>query len=162
VFIEARVRFDPSRDDVKLLEVVHNGKAVPGVTCESKAREIRCRFRHRIDEASWLAARASGQKLGEKPHPVYKQISPSLAHSSPIFVNLKNAPPLAARGQAKETAQKWADMLDSLEKRLAEGRFQSLVHGSEDGVTLEFLKKNRVELLERVRQAKQRFLDRAH
>src|SRR5262249_42682191 len=42
VFIEARVLFDPSRDDVKLLEVVHNGKAVPGVTCESKAGEIRC------------------------------------------------------------------------------------------------------------------------
>jgi len=89
VLVEARVRFDPARDDVKRMEIIRNGSLVGSFhrtgppaqirggevsrnghvvrqfRREGLPSEIRCHFRLEIDETSWLAVRASGHKLGE-------------------------------------------------------------------------------------------------
>ena len=65
VLVEASVRFDPSRDDVKRLEVIQNGDLLRSFPREGPSAEIRCRFEAEIGRTSWLAVRASGHKRGE-------------------------------------------------------------------------------------------------
>jgi hypothetical protein len=125
VLVEARVRFDPARDEVQRLEVIQNGALLrscyrggppaqirggeaqrDGFTVrkfdpEGRSNEIECRFETKIDETSWLAVRASGNKLGEAVRveglmpPRRDRIQwawPTHAHSAPIYVTIKNAP----------------------------------------------------------------------
>ncbi len=48
VLVEARVRFDPARDDVKRLEVIQNGDLLRSFPREGPSAEIRCRFEAEI------------------------------------------------------------------------------------------------------------------
>ena len=125
-----------------------------------KSAEIPCRFHHVVSETAWLAVRATGKKRNELPSArlADTQVSPSLAHSAPIYVPLKNAPGLAAHRRAKLIAAAWLERLDSLEKRLADNRIRDLAnYFASDGVDAENLRKSRGVLLERIHSVKKYF-----
>ncbi len=65
--VRARVRFDPTRDDVQHVELVVNGEARPLPTREAAPGDLRVETRTLLDEAGWLALRVRGDKLGETP-----------------------------------------------------------------------------------------------
>jgi len=160
VLVEAIVRFDPERDNVEALEIVNNGEVIRRFPRAGKSAEIPCRFHHVVSETAWLAVRASGKKRGELPSArlADTQVSPSLAHSAPVYVTLKNAPGLSAHRRAKLVAAAWLERLDNLEKRLADNRIRDLAnYVASDGVDAENLRKSRTVLLERIQSAKKYF-----
>jgi len=162
--VEACVRFDPDRDSVEVVEIVENGQVVRRFPRVGKAAEIRCRFQHEVVETSWLAVRASGKKKGEVPSPRLAdvQVSPSLAHSAPIYVTLKGAPGLSAQRRAKLIAAAWLDRLDRLEKRLEEKNIRDLAnYFASDGVDAETLRKSKDALRQRIQAARRYFHDRS-
>ena len=65
VKVRGRVHFDPSWDDIERLEVIENGLVLRSFPRTRNSSEIRFRFDHPVAEASWLAIRAYGKKLGE-------------------------------------------------------------------------------------------------
>ncbi|MBI3865443.1 MAG: CehA/McbA family metallohydrolase [Planctomycetia bacterium] len=164
VVIEASVRFDAERDNVEALEIVENGEVVRRFPRVGSAEEIRCRFERDIDESSWLAVRASGRKRGELPSQrlADTQVAPSLAHSAPIYVTLKNAPVLGTHRRVKFIAAAWLERLAGLEYRLADNRLRDLAnYSASDGVSADDLRKNKDALLRRIAIAKQQLNDRA-
>ena len=164
VLLEGRVRFDPTRDDVEHLEVIENGQLLRSFPRAAGSAEIRFKFEHKVREASWLAIRAYGNKLNEiVPRALpQRSIRPtSEAHSAPVYVNLKGAPPLSAHPRAKLLARKWLARLDDLESRLAEDQLAYLAKKLErsqgDIVKVDLLRKNRSALLEEIQKAKDYF-----
>jgi hypothetical protein len=157
VVVEASVRFDAERDAVAALEIVENGQVIRRFPRKGNTEEIRCRFRHKALETAWLAARTTGKKKGELPSQRLAdvRVAPSLAHSAPIYVTLKNAPGLAANRRVKLITAAWLERLENLKERLAEKRIRDLAnYFASDGVTAETLRKNRDALLERIEAAK--------
>src|SRR5262249_53784365 len=110
VRIEARVSFDPARDDVERLEVVANGAVIRQFKREDQAAEIACKLDYTAKENCWLAVRAWGKKLAEPyspyepKHPYYQEQSPALAHSAALYVTVAGTPSLAEQPQAKVVA----------------------------------------------------------
>jgi hypothetical protein len=167
VLVEARVRFDPARDDVNRLEVIQNGYLLRSFARADPAAEIRGRFEVKLAETSWLAVRASGHKLGEA-HPPDGLVPPYRdrhrhayachAHSAPIFVTIENAPSLSQQPRVKALARAWIARLEELEMRLADGNIQYLAQGTGGDVpSVEYLRKNRAALLEAIQSAKRHF-----
>jgi len=167
VLVEARVRFDPARDDVKRLEVIQNGHLLRSFPQEGPSGETRCRFETEISETSWLAVRASGHKRGEAPPPEgflppyrdrYRGAAASLAHSAAIYVTIENTPGLSQNAKAKSLARAWIARLQELEMRLAEDKIQYLAEGSGDDVpNVDYLRKNRSALLAAIESSKRHF-----
>jgi hypothetical protein len=167
VLVEARVRFDPARDDVKRLEVIQNGDVLRSFARAGSSAEIQCRFEVLIENASWLAVRAAGHKRGESPPPEgflppyrdrYRGAAASLAHSAAVHVTIKNAPDLSRQSRAKALARAWIARLEELEMRLAEDNIRHLAEGPGDDVPdAGYLRKNRTALLAAIERAKKHF-----
>jgi hypothetical protein len=167
LLVEARVRFDPARDDVKRLEVIANGQLLASFPRDGASRDIRCRFETEITETSWLAVRASGHKRGEAVPPDgfvppyrdrYRGAAASHAHSAAIFVVIENAPSLSQDSRAQFLARAWIARLEELEARLAEDKIRYLAAGAGDDVPdVRYLNKHRADLLEAIRSAKASF-----
>ena len=163
--VEGRVRFDPTWDDVERLEVIENGQMLRSFPRTGESAEIRFQFEHKVQEASWLAVRASGSKLGEI-NPVsgliHRTMRPtSEAHSAPVYVTLKGAPPLAAHPRAKALARTWLARLEDLKARLAEDQIENLAKRLErypyDIVEEDLLRKNSSALIKEIQKAKDYF-----
>src|SRR5262249_39373218 len=88
------------------------------------------------------------------------QVSPSLVHSAPIYVTLKDAPGLTANRRVKLIAANWLERLEDLEKRLVDKRIRDVAnYFASDGVDANQLRKNRDALLQRIRAANKYFTD---
>jgi hypothetical protein len=167
VRIDARVRWDPVRDEVERLELVANGEVVRSLPRQERAGQITAQFDYEVPETSWLAVRVSGKKLLEGKSPYtpkqqfYHHVSPLAAHSAAIYVTVENTPGLSAQSRAKLVATAWLNRLDELEKRLAEEKIARWPTGNLDGVDADYLSKNRSALLERIASAKKRFRELA-
>jgi len=167
VRIEARVRFDPARDDVRQLEFIADGEVVRRFEREGSAAEIACRWDYLAAETGWLAVRVAGKKLAEPNSPYepkhlyYQEQSPALAHSAAIYITVAGTPPQAAKPRAKIVAKAWIDRLEALEKRLADDQLEKLARWPSprlDGVDAATLRNNRPALLERIQSAKRGLL----
>ncbi len=168
VLVEARVRFDPARDDVARLEVIQNGSLLRSFGRVGPEGEIRGRFETEITESSWLAARVSGHKLGEAVPPDglippyrdrYRGAYASHAHTAPIFVTLRNGPGLSQHPRAKALVRGWIARLEELETRLAEDNIGYLSREPAGDVpSAEYLRENRAAMLEAIQSAKERYM----
>ena len=168
VEVQGRVRFDPTWDDVERLEVIENGLVLRSFPRTGNSPEIRFQFEHHVPEASWLAIRAYGKKLGEaeprrRPsgviHGTFRPTSE--AHSAPVYVSLDGAPPLSAHPRAKALARTWLARLEDLESRLAvdENGNLALARPLSPRRTVEtgLLRRNRTALLEKIQKARDYF-----
>ena len=168
VDVQGRVRFDPTWDDIERLEVIENGLLLRSFPRTRNSSEIRFRFEHPVGQASWLAIRASGRKLGEaeprrRPsgviHGTFRPTSE--AHSAPVYVSLDGAPPLSAHPRAKALARTWLARLEDLGSRLAvdENGNLALEGATSRKRTVEegLLRRNRSALLEEIQKARDYF-----
>ena len=168
VDVQGRVRFDPTWDDIERLEVIENGLVLRSFPRTRNSSEIRFRFEHPVGEASWLAIRASGKKLGEREprrQPsgvIHGTFRPTLeAHSDPVYVSLDGAPPLSAHPRAQALARTWLARLEDLESRLAENESGNLAQKwalSRTRIVEEgLLRRNRSALLRKIQKARDYF-----
>src|SRR5262249_12097091 len=87
--IEARVRFDPTRDAVERLELIANGEVLRTFPSTGAAGLIEARVPVELRESSWLALRVSGNKVG-LARPIQ-----SFAHSGAVYVRVAGTPEIA-------------------------------------------------------------------
>lgn len=185
VRVRGSVRYDPERDHVRALELVEGGKVVrvgeppelPGlVTLEADLP---------IAHSTWLALRASGDKIDELPHvaepiPDWLQsgidrfgggwsmegryeflagleLRPSLAHTAAIYVDVAGAPLPTAPARARA----WLERLRELEARLGDDRIGEIGVWDwipySDAVSVEHVRAQRATLLESIASARSHY-----
>lgn len=165
VQVEGSVRFDPERDDIDELELVVNGDVVRTFTGDGKQGVISCRFSYPVSETCWMALRVSGDKRIElSPYEPnnwrFRDPSPAVAHTAPIYVTVDKTPGLASQDRAKIIARKWLGRLLELENQLMnDDTLEKLatLPGARDQMPTAYLLKMRDELLQRIGSAKTRF-----
>ena len=149
--ISGKVRFDPIRDNLQGLEVIENGQVIYSIPRVGSKSEIAFKIKHRVKESSWLALRGYNNRFVEKVHKIVYDLN--AVHSAPIYITIKNSPPIAASSQAKATAIAWSSRLKNLEAQLDEKSIALM----DDGALKEITIKNREQLLYEVQQAKEFF-----
>jgi hypothetical protein len=65
VYVHGVARFDPARDDVRKLELIHNGAVAAEVDAQTGPGEMVLDVSVAVRESAWFALRASGDKVGE-------------------------------------------------------------------------------------------------
>jgi len=187
VRVRARVRFDPDRDRIDRLEVVQAGQVVASVG-PSQSQEIILDATIPVSASTWLAARVSGDKVGEEPagsvepfaryvlrlkrradanarevlakaaHP--KQTRISAGHTSPIYILVHGTQPVSEQSPAREVARARLALLDDLETRLDDAHIGDLAQfpGAGDGVPMKEFRGNRAELLQAIQKAREQYL----
>jgi hypothetical protein len=152
VRVRGRVRFDPTRDDVQLLELVRGGEVVARATERRQAGEIALDTTAAVSGSTWLALRASGEKLGEilmktewylgpdqletgcrfgcgasmferAEYVGAGRVRPAAAHTAPIYVSVDGA----ALDPPPQLLRAWIARLDALAAQLADDRLEELV-----------------------------------
>ncbi|HSR66620.1 MAG TPA: CehA/McbA family metallohydrolase [Acidobacteriota bacterium] len=179
VRIEGSVRFNGQRDDVERLELVENGLVVETFLPQAEEGEIGFSLTRPVEQAGWLALRASGLKsdawvppmlMRQAPHsgPSGEQeegwaVAPALAHSAPVYVNIRGLPSLTEKESAREMMWVWLSRLRDLEHTLRH-RLHELADDESDPTTdavrSETLRQNREALLEAVREVEALYLER--
>lgn len=185
--ITGSVRFDPTRDDPRQVELLRNGEPIPAPVERSGPGELRLRTAYDVAESAWFALRVSGDKVGEAPLPApmphwavdagdrymnfreqserseaffasRRGVRPSAAHTAPIWVTL---PGSVASPRAQELARAALTRLAALEARLSDEQIgeQTLWDWLpySDGVSLEHLRRNRPALLAAIAEARARY-----
>jgi hypothetical protein len=151
VLVEARVRFDPKQENIQRLELIKNGQLIHSYPRLSNSPEISFRVNLKMDETAWLAVRARGRKITEVPND-------AVAHSAPIYVTLKDTPPLSASPVGRAMATQWLAKLKDLEMRLAEDQIQYLAAPPVgDGVDEADIRRGRTGLLKAIESARARY-----
>ena len=155
VRVQGCVRFDPSRDNVKKMEIIENGQVRKTFHREGKSSSICADFAAEVKESGWWALRASGDKLDPVNHPA------SWAHSGAVYVVVQGTPPLFQHSRAKALALTWAARLQAMEFKLFHRiDFIGRSHGF-DEVERRYLLRNREELLKAIRSSKEFFQNMA-
>ena len=124
VTIEAEVIYDAERDTVDALELIENGRIVYSFPKLDDSGKISFKIEREMEESSWLALRVNRTSW----RPVHSfDIKPETdAHTAPIYITLKNAPPLVSHSRTKDIAQSWLAVLDSLELQLSDEHINHL------------------------------------
>ncbi len=185
VRIRGRVRFDPERDALSALELIRGGAVVARAEPSGPGGEIQIDTSLEIDRTTWLALRASGQKLGETeidPRGLFSSMlvlprasnedliaslpagtvpRPSAAHSGAILVTVEGTLPLAAQPRGREVARGWLGRLDELERRLGEEPMGTWARfpGRGDGIDLETALANQPALLQAIAAARRQLAE---
>lgn len=184
VTVKARVRFDPARDRVERVEIVRAGEVVAAREVSGEGGDFAVEASLLLPVSAWLAARASGRKVGELPaDPIdpllayvawlkreadrdmleefqqrakHERTRASAAHTAPVYVRVQGTPPIAEQPRAREVARTWLKLLTDLEVRLGEDRIAGLAGfpGWGDGVSLDDLRASRQELLKAIQEAR--------
>jgi len=190
VELAATVRYDPTRDDVKQVELLRNGEPIPAPVERVDAGTLRIRAVDELAQSAWYALRVSGDKVGEAPlppalpawlldagdhymrfrehmerqeefHAGRGRVRPTAAHTAPIFVTVRGAPPLAAQPRGEALARAALARLAELEARLSDARIEEQTLWDwlpySDGVSLEHLRRNRPALLAAIAEARSRY-----
>ena len=153
LLVEASVRFDPKQENIQRLELIKNGYLLESYPRLANSPEISFRLQLNPGETSWLAVRASGQKLNEA--------SGAFAHSAPVHVTLKNTPPLSASPIGRAMARQWLAKLKDIEMRLGEDQIQYLGKAPRgDGVEEADIRAGRAGLLKAIESARTHFSNR--
>jgi hypothetical protein len=155
VEVEARARFDPTRDALERLEVIANGEVVRTVPRAAADGLIEARFALDLRESSWLALRASGGKVG------LQRAVPSLAHTGAVYASVAGTPEIREQPRARALARVWATRLTELEMRLGSQIDSMGSSGWDDRLPPEYLRTQRPALLEAIRSARKHFLEQA-
>jgi len=153
VDLQGRVVFDPQRDEISVVELVHNGLVVDRFSPIGGASSVSFSSELRVEESSWFALRAYGET------PLENRIVS--VHTTPIWVTLRDRTPLEQSAQARTVAQYWLARLENMERLLAPENMEQLAARFErpnsDAVPRETLFNNREDLLREIKTAKQFF-----
>jgi hypothetical protein len=152
VRIRGRTRFDPARDDVQRLELIHNGVVTAEASARSGPGEIDLEVSAAVREPAWFALRAIGNKVGETrmETPWYLapttlrmgcrfgcgasmferagfvgtgRVRPAAAHTGPVYVAVAGMQVTPPAALVRRTLER----LDLLESQLTTERLDELV-----------------------------------
>jgi hypothetical protein len=183
--VEGSVRYDPDRDHVRALELVQGGQVVRVGEPPETAGLITLEADLPIAHSTWLALRASGDKLDELPHVAERipdwvqaaidrfgggwsmegryefleglELRPSAAHTGAIYVDVAGAPLPTAPAPARE----WLARLAELEARLGDARIQEIGVWDwipySDGVSVAHVRRHRPTLRAAIASARSHF-----
>lgn len=183
VRVSGRVRFDPDRDEIDVLELIRGGNVVARVDAATDEGEIRLETVLEVDQTTWVALRASGVKRGETPIDLRNFFSsmlvlerrsnedvlrglpegpvarPTAAHTAAVLVTIVGTPPLAEQPRGREVARVWLARLAELERRFAEERMKEWARfpGRGDGVDLQTAQVNQSALLDAIEAARRHY-----
>ena len=165
VNVRGQVTFDPQRDDISVVELVHNGVVLDRFSPIGDAASVSFSTQLRVEESSWFALRAYGETLLENtdvsPFHMSSFDPPTNLHTAPIWVTIRNRSPIEQSAQAKTVAQAWLARLENMEQVLAPENMEqlaaSLAAPDFDAVPRATLFNNREDLLREIQTAKQFF-----
>ena len=165
VVVRGRISFDPERDDLSVVELVRNGVVIDRHSPIGSASTVSFTTEVPVAESSWLALRAYGETLLENtmvsPAHMSSFDPPTNVHTAPIWVTVRNRPPLEEGGQAEAIARFWLARLENMERVLAPENMERLAASLEvpnwDAVPRETLIDNREDLLREIQVAKRFF-----
>ncbi len=110
VAVSAVVQFDPDRDVLDALEIVHDGQVVAAASSAAKPGRIELKASIELASSGWLAARATGRKV--RGEPAFGIPLGSIAHTAPIYVRSSGS--TATSPEAKAAAQVSLELLEKL------------------------------------------------
>lgn len=153
VRVRARARFDPARDDVRVLEVVRDGKVVAAAAASAPG-EVTLEADVEVRGSAWLAARVYGTKILSPG--ATGRVRDSLAHTGNVRVAVDGTPGVVARARAAVLAGALSGRLDDLEARVDASGIDGTGALPEawTGVTPEVLRASQAHLLERIAAAR--------
>jgi len=150
VRLTGAVHFDPARDDVKRLELVHDGEVVLSVSERIERGVIGFDVTREVTDSGWYALRAAGDKVGETPLRPYglpewvmalgeryaggvsiaereafaaeRAVRPSRAHTAAIRVRVPGDERAVDLARAGARARRLLERLREVEARLSEER----------------------------------------
>ena len=162
VTIHGVATFDAEQDDLSFLELIQNGRVMGRFSRVEGASKIEFTVNQQVSESSWFALRGYGKtlNLGLLVRPLqYGLLLPkSHLHSAPIYVSLRNGPPIKMSLRSRSAAQVWIARLEDIERVLAEQNMEQLAEELEspywDSVPKDVLMKNRQGLLQEIETAK--------
>lgn len=163
--VVGKVQFDPERDDLSVVELVHNGDVIRRFSRLKDESSIEFSVTLRMEESSWFALRGYGETLLESTlvNPWYMGFfePTSNVHTAPIWVTV-GGQSIKKTAYSKRIAQTWLTRLENIERVLAVENMDTLAEklesGSYDAVPRDVLMGNREELLKEVQVAKDFFL----
>ena len=161
ITLNGSVKFDPSTDDLKFIEVVQNGNVIKKISRVNETDSIHFKFKWTVETLSWFAVRGSGQKRIENIsvhplHAAYKR-STSHFHTAPIYVNVPNT----VNKERTDVAKSYLTRLTDIEVMLELENIDFLadrIEGPWDGVPKGVLLSSRDALLEEIALAKKFFI----
>ncbi len=170
VEVTGSVVFDPERDDLSFVELVHNGDVINRFSRVEGAAQIQFTVSYLVHESSWFALRGYGARLTDNTFATPLHISSfkptSNVHSAPIYVTLKNRPGVERSSRSRRIARSWLARLEDIERVLAVENMEYLASKLElpnfDAVPRDVLMNNRRELLEEIQVAKDFFRTLSH
>ncbi len=165
VQLTGSVVFDPERDDLSFIEIIHNGNVIKRFSRVNASDKIEFTMSHFVNESSWLALRGYGSKPKENwlatPFHWSSFNARSNVHSAPIFVTIKDRPGIEKSERSRTIATTWLARLEDMETMLTEDNIEQLAKKLEtpnyDAVPSETLLNNRQELLKEIQTAKDFF-----
>lgn len=167
VQIEGVAVFDPEKDDLAFLELIQNGRVIGRFSRSEGASKIEFSVDQLVSEASWFAVRGYGRRIDGgllvRPFQFGLLLPKSHVHSAPIYVSLRNGPPIEKSVRSREVARTWMARLEDIERVLAEANMEQLaeelVSPDFDSVPKDVLMKNRQDLLQEIDVARDFFED---
>lgn len=181
VTVEGEVRYDPEKDisesknavsnDARELfdnqengyviglELVENGNVVRRFARVNDNGFIKFKINHEIKKSSWLSLRTINITSVETKNSFPNTKKAAIAHTAPIYITVKNTPPISAQPQAKATARAWLASLDLLEEKF---KGDNIYYMKNFGITLdlvseEMLLGNRLAIMEEIETARRFF-----
>jgi hypothetical protein len=153
VRVQARVRFDPARDDVRALEVVRDREVVE-VGGAVRAGEIAVDTMVDVRATGWMAARASGVKMPTSSATARPR--DSLAHTGAIRIHVEGSGLIDAQDDARDVADALLGDLDELEGRFDERGIDATCGLPEawTGASCEVLRAGQDHVLRRIASAR--------
>jgi hypothetical protein len=183
VHVEGRVRFDGERDAVERLQLIQAGQVMQETRRTAGEEEIRLEASIEIEQSTWLALRASGEKIGEtrvEPAKLLRSLftlprlsngevlaelpegavqRPSTAHTGAIWVTVMGSVPIAKQPRAREVVESWLQRLDELEDRFRNERLAEMARfpGRGDGISRRDVLARREALLAAIEAARRHY-----
>ncbi len=165
VEVQGSIRFDRARDDISVVELVHNGTVIDRFSPLGGASSVSFSKDLVVEQSSWFALRAYGDTLLENtfvsPLHMSSFAPPANVHTAPIWVTVRDQAPLRQSAQARTIARYWLARLENMERVLAPENMEQLAARLEvpdwDAVPRETLFNNRADLLREIETAKEFF-----
>lgn len=120
VLVRGSVAFDPTRDDVRALELVLDGRVVHRATELSGSGVLSFEARVPVDASGWMALRATGKKLDRRPHG--DRLRESIAHTAAVRIRVVGTPPLGTGPAAEPLAADAHRQMAELKELFASAR----------------------------------------
>lgn len=165
VEIAGTVTFDPTRDALTYVELLHDGEVVGRYSPVAGASTVAFSMERRVESGGWLALRGYGTRLDELPFPtplIFGTLGPNTNfHTAPVYITVAGRPGIERSERTRRVAEAFLARLADLERVLGDDNQTVLAAQLEnptiDAVPRAILENSRPALLQEIEVAKAYF-----